>query len=105
MSLADVRDVFIIIYGTVGIIFFFIASGVTLFVGLTIRGLLRNVRGMLDDSVRPAVSSIRDTADTVRGTTDFVGRSAVTPIIRTYGIFAGIRRGLRVLSGTNRRRT
>jgi hypothetical protein len=104
MSLADVRDIFIIIYGTIGIVFFFIASGVTLFVGLTIRGLLRNVRGILDDSVRPTATSIRDTATSVRGTTDFVSRSAVTPIVKTYGIFAGIRRGLRVLSGTNRRR-
>ena len=104
ISLADLRDIFIVIYGFIGIIFFIIASVVTLLVGLTVRGLIRNVNLMLNDSVRPAVSSIREAADTVRGTTDFVGKSAVTPIVKTYGVFAGVRRGLGVLSGINRRR-
>jgi hypothetical protein len=70
---------------------------VTLIIGLTVRGLLRNVRELLDDSVKPTVNSIRDTADTIRGTTQFVGRTAVTPIARTYGIFAGVKQGLGVL--------
>jgi hypothetical protein len=104
ITLADLRDIFIVIYGFIGIIFFIIASVVTLLVGLTVRGLIRNVNFMLNDSVRPAVSSIREAADTVRGTTDFVGKSAVTPIVKTYGVFAGVRRGLGVLSGINRRR-
>jgi hypothetical protein len=104
ISLADLRDVFIILYGFIGIIFFVIASVIALVVGLTVRGLLRNVNAMLNDSVRPAVSSIREAADTIRGTTDFVGKTAVTPIARTYGIVAGVKKGFGVLSGLNRRR-
>ena len=104
VSLGDIRDGFIIVYGTLGIIFFIIASVVALVVGLTLRGLIRNINSMLDESVRPAVTSIRDAADTVRGTTEFVGKTAITPILRTYGAFAGLRKGLGVISGLSRRR-
>src|SRR5687768_6680731 len=97
VALADVRDVFIIIYGVLGIIFFFIASIVTLVIGLTVRALLRSARDLLDESVKPAVGSIREAAETVRGTTEFVGRTAASPIIRTYGMIAGARKGLGVL--------
>jgi hypothetical protein len=104
VSLADIRDIFIIIYGILGIVFFVVASLVAFIIGRAVRGLLGNVNSMLDDSVRPAVSSIRDAADTVRGTTQFMGKTAATPIVRTYGVIAGVKKGLGVLSGLNRRR-
>ena len=98
-TLADIRDILIIIYGFVGIIFFVILSTVAVLVGLAARGLVRNATSLMDDSVRPAVSSIKDAAETVRGTTDFMGRTAISPIVRTYGAFAGVKKGLSVLSG------
>jgi hypothetical protein len=97
VSLADIRDVFIIIYGFIGIVFFFIASMVALLVGLSVRGLLRNVNGLVDDSLKPTMSSIQDAAATFRGTTEFIGKTAITPVVRTYGIFAGVRKGVSVL--------
>ena len=104
LSLADVRDGFIIVYGTLGIIFFLVATFATLFLFFTVKGLLNSVHSMMDESIKPAVSSIRDAAEQVRGTTEFVGRTAVTPIARTYGAFAGVKKGLGVLSGLNRLR-
>jgi hypothetical protein len=104
VSLAEIRDVFIIIYGVIGIIFFFIASIVTILIGLTARALLRSAQDMLNDSVKPAVTSIRDAAETVRGTTEFVGKTAVTPIVRGYGIAAGVKRGIGMLAGFRRGR-
>lgn len=104
ITLADVRDIFVIIYGVLGIIFFVVAIVAIVMIVMAARGLLRNINAMLDDSIRPAVSSIRDAADTVRGTTEFVGKTAASPIVRTYGVFAGVRKGLGVLSGLNRRR-
>ena len=105
VSLADIRDVFIIIYGVIGIIFFFIASIVTLVVGLTARSLLRNAGSMMEESLKPTLASIQDAAATFRGTTEFIGKTAITPIVRTYGIFAGVRKALSVLAlVTGRRR-
>ena len=89
-SLADIRDGFIIVYGVLGIIFFLIAT-------------IATVNDLLNDSVRPTVSSVRDAAETFRGTTEFVGKTTVTPIVRTYGAFAGVRKGLGVLSGLKKK--
>jgi tetrahydromethanopterin S-methyltransferase subunit F len=103
-SIADIRDVVVIVYGIIGIVFFFFAVIIALVLGFSVRGLIRSVRELLDDSVKPTVDSIKEAAETVRGTTEFVGRNAVMPIARAYGAFAGVRKGLGVLAGFNRRR-
>ena len=104
VSLADIRDGFIIAYGIIGIIFFFVAVIVTIATYGAVRGLIKSIRSVLDESLKPALDSIKGTADSVRGTTEFVGTKAVAPIIRTYGMFAGLRKGLGVLSGVSRKR-
>ena len=103
-SLADIRDGFIIVYGVLGIIFFFIASIIIIVIGLSARALMRTARELLNDSVKPTFESIRDTADTVRGTTEFVGKTTVTPIARTYGILAGLKKGLGAMGSLSRRK-
>jgi hypothetical protein len=102
-TLADLRDVVIVVYGILGIIFFFIAIVFTVVLGLTVKGLIKNVQSLLNDSVKPALSSVTDVANTVRGTTDFVSRTTVTPIVKAYGMFAGVRKGASVLGGFAKR--
>ena len=102
--IADVRDIVVIVYGIIGIVFFAIAAIVLLMLGLTVKGLLRSVSEMLDESVKPTMESIKNAADTVRGTTEFVGKTAVSPIVKTYGAFAGLRKGIGVLSGLSGRK-
>ncbi len=103
-TLGDIRDVFIIIYGALGIIFFFVGIIILIALYFTVRGLLKAVTDMLDESVKPTLASVKDVADTVRGTADVVGRNAVQPIAKTYGMFAGVRRGFGVLSGLGGRK-
>ena len=103
-SLAEIRDSFIIVYGVLGIIFFFVASIVIIIVGLTARALMRNVNGLINDSVKPAVGSVREAADTVRGTTEFIGKNAITPGVRASGMFAGLKKGLGVMGAIGRRK-
>ena len=98
VSLADVRDIIVIVYGVVGIVCFFIAIVVLAITGLSVKGLIKTVRDLIDESVKPTVDSIKGAADTVRGTTEFVGRTAVTPIVRTYGMAAGVKKGFSVLT-------
>lgn len=104
VSLADIRDVFIIIYGLIGIIFFVVATVAAVVIGMTVKSLLKSVTDMMDESVKPALHSVRDAADTVRGTTDFVGRTTVQPIAKAYGTFAGVKRGFSVLSSMKKGR-
>src|SRR5690606_29954109 len=97
VSLADLRDIVVIVWGIISAIFFLVGIIVTMVVGFSIKGLLNKANGMLDESVKPALASVRDAADTVRGTTEFVGRTAITPVVKTYGAMAGIKKGLGVL--------
>ena len=103
VSLADIRDVFIIVYSLLGIIVLLALVGLLFLIYLAFRNLHRTVRELIDDSVKPTLGSIRETAENIKGTTEFVGQTAVSPIIRTYSMAAGVRRGLGVLTGLTRR--
>ena len=97
VTLAELRDVVIVVWGVISALFFAAALIVVLMIGFSARGLINMVKGMLDDSVKPTLTSVKDAADTVRGTTEFVGRTAVTPVVRAYGTVAGVKKGLSVL--------
>ncbi len=105
VSLADARDVVIILYGILGIIFFLVAVVVLVIVGMTVKSLLGVVKDMLNDDIKPAVASVKDAAETIRGTTDFVGRTTVQPIAKVYGTAAGVKRGLSVLANLKKGRS
>jgi hypothetical protein len=97
VSLADLRDIVVIVWGIISAIFFFFAIIVILMLGFSVKGLLNKVRELLDESVKPTLGSVKEAADTVRGTTEFVSRAAVMPVVKTYGAVAGIKKGLGVL--------
>ncbi len=103
VSLSDARDWALIVYCIIGALLFFLGMifvGVLIWAALAAKGM---VKDLVNDSVKPTLGSIKDTAESIRGTTDFVGQNAVRPIIRTYGMASGVRRGLEVLSGLSKR--
>jgi hypothetical protein len=102
-SLADFRDVVVIVYGILGVIFFFVAIVMIVAVGLSVKSLIKNANGVLNDSVKPALTSVQEVANTVRGTTEFVGRTTVAPIAKAYGMFSGVKKGASVLGGLAKR--
>ena len=104
LSIAHVRDWIVVIYGVLGIVFLAISILLLAFIFFTLKGLKNAVRDLLQETVKPTLDAVRDTAKSVRGTTDFVGQTAVRPIIRTYGFLAGVKRGVSVLAGIAGRR-
>ena len=96
IDLQEARDIAIIAFTAAGTVLFLIAILVAVLTGITAVGALRAIRKLVDDGVKPMV-------DNVRGTATFVSENAVTPIVRTYGFYAGLRRGLGVLSGLSQR--
>ena len=95
-TLQDVRDVTIIAFTIAGTILFLVAIVVTVVVGMAATGVFRAARRLVDEGVKPMVGNVRETVT-------FVSESAVSPIIRVYGLLAGARRGLSVLSGLAQR--
>lgn len=95
-SLGDARDVVVIVWGILGAVFFAAGIIVLLMVGLTLKNLIGKVNGMLDENVKPTLNSVKEAAETVRGTTEYVGKTAVAPVVKAYGTMAGIKKGLSV---------
>ncbi|HLB29284.1 MAG TPA: hypothetical protein VJM69_04035 [Dehalococcoidia bacterium] len=104
MDLQEVRDLIIIIFGALGSIAFLAFLAVTLAVGIAVRSLIGNVQQTLQSGVNPLLASAQDTANSVRGATRFITDTAVAPVIRLYSFYAGLRRGLGVLTGLRRRK-
>jgi hypothetical protein len=99
LFVATFRDWVIIFMGIAVAAFFFVALIMTIVLGLLARALLKKSTSMLDDSVKPLLGSAKETADSVKGTAGYVSQAAVTPIIRTYGVVAGVRRAASVIAG------
>jgi hypothetical protein len=105
VSLADWRDVVIIIMGLMTAVFFLFSAIFAVILGLLSRGLLRRSINLIDDDVKPILGKAKESATNVAGTTAYVSEAAVTPIVRTYGIVAGVRRAAAVIAGLTGART
>jgi hypothetical protein len=94
-SWSEWRDIVIVGGG-----FFFALSMLLLAVLLFVLVLLVfTVRRLLRENVAPAVDSLKATLDNVQGTTEFVGETAVAPIVRVYSVVKGIRGGMGAVAG------
>lgn len=93
------RDWVIIFMGIAVAAFFVVAMVITIVLGLLVRSLLKKSNSVLDDNLRPLLDSARSTTNQVKGTATFVSEAAVTPIIRVYGVAAGVRRAAGVIAG------
>jgi hypothetical protein len=99
VSLEDWRDIVIIAAGSLLILLFLAALIFTVALGFASRSTLGAARSVIDTEVKPLLDNANQTVVTVRGTTTFVSETAVTPIIRVYGVVAGTRKAISVLSG------
>ena len=99
VTLADVRDIVVIIYGVMGVVLMLALAIAAFGIWFAVRALTRQLRALLDDPVRPALEEVRKAAENVRGTSEFMADTAVHPIIRAVAAGRGVRRGLGVVTG------
>jgi len=105
VSIDGTRDVVIIAAGSLAVLAFLALFIAAVVLGLAAKALLGALQTLVKDDVTPLVKSAQGTVQRVQGTATFVSETAVSPIIRVYGVFAGARRAFGVLSGVaNRRR-
>lgn len=95
-TLQDLRDVTIVAFTIAGTLLFLAALIVTVAVGAMAAATLRAVRKLVNENVKPMITN-------VQGTVTFVSDTTVSPIVRAYGIYSGVRRGMGVLSGLTER--
>lgn len=99
LFVATFRDWVIIFMGIAVAAFFVVAMVMTLVLGLLTRSLLKKTSSVMDENLKPLLDSAKQTTDGVKGTASYVSNAAVTPIIKTYGVVAGVRRAAGVLTG------
>ena len=104
MNLQDLRDLIIVIFGIMGIVVLFVTLIVVIVVGFAARGLIAVAKDVLKGQLSPTLDSARQVVDDIRGTTSFIADTAVSPIIRLYGLINGVKRGIVALAGFGRRR-
>jgi hypothetical protein len=105
LSLQDARDIIIIAAGSLAILILIALFVTTVVLGLAVRTLLGVIQGLLRDEATPLLHSGRETLGRVKGTATFVSETTAGPIIRAYGLVAGARRFIGVLSGVAGRRS
>lgn len=104
LNIADIRDIIIIIVGVLGIFLVLALLVFTVAIGLASRILLGTLQRLAKDDASPLLKELKETTGRVRGTATFIAETAVSPIIRTYGVIAGTRRAMGVLTGLAARR-
>ncbi|HJP40873.1 MAG TPA: hypothetical protein QGF35_04125 [Dehalococcoidia bacterium] len=75
-----------------------LAGLITFVLVLAVILLVLALRRILDQNAVPAIDSLRSTLDNARGTTEFVGETVVSPVIRVYSVFNGVRSSLRAVT-------
>jgi hypothetical protein len=99
MSLEQLRDIVIVVYGVVGILLIAVLIMVAIALLVSVRALTRVIKDLVNDPIRPILGEVQATAREIRGTSEFVADSAVHPLIRVMAAGRGIKRGLAVVTG------
>ncbi len=94
-SLADVRDIFIILLALESLI----VVALLIWLILELRGLTR----LLRDELKPILASAQETVSTVRGTTNFVSKNVVAPFVKVSSYIAGARAIVDTLIGRDKK--
>lgn len=103
MSLQELRDLVIVIAGSISIVLLFVLVIAAIVLTIAARMLISTANGILRSEVAPLFQTARHTVDNVTGTATFVTDTVVSPIIRVGSLLAGIRRFLSVLLSFGRR--
>ena len=96
-TITDIRDIIIIVVGLLGILSLLVFTVFGVLIGLALLGLIRAGRSTISEGIGPVLENALETSREVRGSTGFVADSVVRPIIRMYGVFAGMRKALGML--------
>ena len=89
MSLADLRDLFIVIFSVTGIV-------ATVFVSALLFLVFRRIRSMLDSG--------RETVGRVQDITSLVSDNIVKPLVGIASFLQGVRQAMEVISRSSRRK-
>jgi hypothetical protein len=98
LSVETVRDYSLIAFCIAGVIAFvliIVASLVTTFLSWNILGRIKKI---LKENIQPATVNVRETTQNLKGTVSYISDNAVKPVVKVYGVAAGARQFVKVVS-------
>ena len=98
-SWSEWRDIVIVFTA----LFWLLAGIVFVAVAIALFFLISVTRKVMKENAVPAIDSLKASLDNVKGTTEFAGETVVSPIIRVYSVFKGVRTGLGAVSSVGDR--
>jgi hypothetical protein len=98
LSLEETRDYAIIAYAVAGTLAFVFILLVTLATGFLSLNILSRIRRILKDNVQPATQNVKATTENLRGTVSYISDTAVKPVVTVYGVAAGAKRFVGVVT-------
>jgi hypothetical protein len=98
VAIGEVRDWALVVFCILGSIAFLTIIIITLGTGLMSWNILGRIRRILKDNVQPATANVRETTQNIKGTMSYISDTAVRPVVTVYGVAAGARRFVAVVS-------
>ena len=104
MSLENLRDIVVIVYGVMGIVLMIALCIAAFGLWFAVRALSSAVQDLIKDPIRPTLQEVQKTAQNIRGTSEFMADTAVHPLIRLVSMGRGLRRGVASVAGLRSKR-
>ena len=104
LDLETIRDLVIILYGSLGLVLMIILVTAALGIWFAIRSLLRHTNKLLSDPIEPTLQEAHKSVQNIRAATEFVSDTAVHPVIRLVSFMRGIRKGISVVAGLGQKK-
>ena len=92
------RDLFIMMFmvaGTIAFLLIIITTVITAFLSVNILGRIKKI---LKDNIQPATANVKETTQNLKGTVSYISDNAVKPVVKVYGVAAGARTFVKVVS-------
>jgi uncharacterized protein (DUF697 family) len=98
LSVETVRDYSLIAFCIAGVIAFVLIIFATLISTFLSWNILSRIRKILKENVQPATANVRETTQNIKGTVSYISDNAVKPVVKVYGVAAGARQFVKVVS-------
>jgi len=92
------RDLFIMMFmvaGTIAFLMIILTTMITAFLSWNILGRIKKI---LKENIQPATVNVRETTQNLKGTVSYISDNAVKPVVKVYGVAAGARQFVKVVS-------
>jgi hypothetical protein len=92
------RDLFIMMFTVAGTIAFLLIIVTTLITAFLSVNILGRIKKILKENIQPATANVKETTQNLKGTVAYISDNAIKPVVKVYGVAAGARTFVKVIS-------